>query len=934
MAKYKIVALPKQAEYMELDLTPEEIQKYAKGGYIIEDISVPSLNQNKKGGEPKKKKRKTDDYGRYRSEDGNVRTPITPEMQAVMPPDEWGQYIQEFPEVYTTRTREQQEAMNAAKQMEFLSRLRPKGPSYLYLPDGSLRPQAAQSADWVWGLGLGAASGLGKSAVGAAEALGTRALPYIEGALNTSIPRMASIPGATIGNAAGAYFAGDAIVNRLYPSAGKIQEGKYGEAAADIATGVLDLAGANMLSPAYKGAKATVSELGKFLGTEEGLLSNAYKVNPWAFKPNSEAGYRMIGGKEGYLDAVRSGEIRPTGAYDVAHFNIGQPLNPNRLSAEELIQAGSPGGYKGPYMAEMEEGTWQRMSDAFSNNPEMQEQFKLLGKDKDVWQHPLFGNIKVNDPRLKLYKEHWLRGYKEVPKELPGSPNTSMLDDLNNTRNLSLNDNTPSVPPIRPPRGSAQQKALDELELLRTQTITGQENAKNVFERFKQQKLKDLNTEEGRRRIQEHIDDNMLGQYDQNNLIDLMKDYSSKLPELFQNKNSDEINTLIQRVKDHYKQYPREAKGSGLNSWDELTPEKITNAISNANSFDKAVLRINVAEALAKTDPKYANSFIKITPEEYIKRIEQTQYYDRSVEIADKERLLNSSKAEINFWANQKNQLRRQFNEGSMTEQQYKNLQNELNVRLLKTEEKVKKYEGELKSIHDYINRKNAVASRQANTINIGSGLSNIGDLEPTMTHEWGHNTELALLPGTSNSAIDRNLMDELDYLDEAPEYLFKRLDPDKMLQETAPYDISYQGVSKYKNPEGYFKESLKYFLEGNQGVPGKSHEPTAFAVELRPALKRVGLIKNDFDKVTPEMLETLYTKYIFDPQFQFLDLRIFDIINPTEKSFKTLSRNLNKIKGIAPYAIPIGLGVGAASQQENKFGGELKRTKLRKFID
>ena len=32
---------------------------------------------------------------------------------------------------------------------------------------------------------------------------------------------------------------------------------------------------------------------------------------------------------------------------------------------------------------------------------------KLLGKDKDVWQHPLFGNIKVDDPRLKLYKEHF-----------------------------------------------------------------------------------------------------------------------------------------------------------------------------------------------------------------------------------------------------------------------------------------------------------------------------------------------------------------------------------------------------------------------------------------------------------------------------------------------------------------------------------------------
>jgi hypothetical protein len=43
-------------EYIELDLTPEEIEEYAKGGFIIEDISVPSLNQMKNGGEPKRKK--------------------------------------------------------------------------------------------------------------------------------------------------------------------------------------------------------------------------------------------------------------------------------------------------------------------------------------------------------------------------------------------------------------------------------------------------------------------------------------------------------------------------------------------------------------------------------------------------------------------------------------------------------------------------------------------------------------------------------------------------------------------------------------------------------------------------------------------------------------------------------------------------------------
>ena len=35
----------KGGEYVELDLTPEEIQQYAKGGYVIEDISVPELTK-------------------------------------------------------------------------------------------------------------------------------------------------------------------------------------------------------------------------------------------------------------------------------------------------------------------------------------------------------------------------------------------------------------------------------------------------------------------------------------------------------------------------------------------------------------------------------------------------------------------------------------------------------------------------------------------------------------------------------------------------------------------------------------------------------------------------------------------------------------------------------------------------------------------------
>lgn len=43
--------------YVEAELTPEEIQEYAKGGYIVEDISVPSLNEFPDGGVSKKPKK-------------------------------------------------------------------------------------------------------------------------------------------------------------------------------------------------------------------------------------------------------------------------------------------------------------------------------------------------------------------------------------------------------------------------------------------------------------------------------------------------------------------------------------------------------------------------------------------------------------------------------------------------------------------------------------------------------------------------------------------------------------------------------------------------------------------------------------------------------------------------------------------------------------
>ena len=118
------------------------------------------------------------------------------------------------------------------------------------------------------GPGLGAA---GKALTSGLDVLGL--------ASAKSIPGLASIPGATIGNLLGAGFAADAVVNRLLPIPGQLQRGEYAEAATNALTGALDVGTAGLISPIYKGARSAASELGKFLGTEEGLLSKGYKAS-------------------------------------------------------------------------------------------------------------------------------------------------------------------------------------------------------------------------------------------------------------------------------------------------------------------------------------------------------------------------------------------------------------------------------------------------------------------------------------------------------------------------------------------------------------------------------------------------------------------------------------------------------------------------------
>ena len=317
--------------------------------------------------------------------------------------------------------------------------------------------------DWIWTLPMAGGSAMKSAGTAIADgvgALGTKAMPYITGALETSLPFMKSIPGATVGNAIASGFATDAIVNRLPEGVTQLNNGQYIDATGNILTGLLDVAGAGMMSPLYQGAKSTASELARFLGTEEGLLSNTYKVNPWALKENPEMMlYRarpvgqdinmnmaaQLRAKEAageplkwYQKQLLNPQTNPEILAREKYYGQWFEKDPSRLDfyinpetrnfvdedAIEILRTKLP-------RSEANKLNVSQFDDAKLLSASPKTEF-ILPKDmissaeafpESSWQQLIQEDKVFNTP-------HWLKGYKGVPKELPGSPNTSFLKDL------------------------------------------------------------------------------------------------------------------------------------------------------------------------------------------------------------------------------------------------------------------------------------------------------------------------------------------------------------------------------------------------------------------------------------------------------------------------------------------------------------------------
>ena len=125
---------------------------------------------------------------------------------------------------------------------------------------------------------------------------------------------------------------------------------------------------------------------------ESGLLSNAYKLNPKAFKLNEENLYRQIG-EQGYQDAVQTKVIRSAD-------NKSYP-NPYFAEAKDFDKLGSTGS-----------GATGTRPDFIAEMPMVKEGELLAYPDgKGFW---VAGSPQIPLEDVNLYKKDWLQGYKKM----------------------------------------------------------------------------------------------------------------------------------------------------------------------------------------------------------------------------------------------------------------------------------------------------------------------------------------------------------------------------------------------------------------------------------------------------------------------------------------------------------------------------------------
>ena len=213
----------------------------------------------------------------------------------------------------------------------------------------------------------------------------------------------------------------------------------FGRNIPDAALFALDVMTLGEASLALKTiAKPALKAAAKY-ATEKTALKNAYKLNPYAFKPDPTKYYRQVG-KSAYDDAIIEGKMYSKGQKDLLErnpdinylneynasisadqagkFNLAKPANAPFVQKGNLFypinRKPTGTGYKGTKFADAEYLFEGALPDQ-AVLPRYQEKYlsSLNQSGGAGVVRPEYNDLN----NFKTYQRDWLQGYKEVPKK-------------------------------------------------------------------------------------------------------------------------------------------------------------------------------------------------------------------------------------------------------------------------------------------------------------------------------------------------------------------------------------------------------------------------------------------------------------------------------------------------------------------------------------
>jgi hypothetical protein len=207
-------------------------------------------------------------------------------------------------------------------------------------------------------------------------------------------------------------------------------------------------------------------------------------------------------------------------------------------------------------------------------------------------------------------------------------------------------------------------------------------------------------------------------------------------------------------------------------------------------------------------------------------------------------------------------------------------------------DEELKTVELSIAESEETLNKNYGFYSAESNTMGIQPGAWKNEDIAKIGSHEFGHILGSFGREGKVGTTYLDDKLKTLKLLPDSAEQLkieFPNEAGSKLY--TTAYNVMGEGRDNYQS------KTKKYFEEGSGGT-----ERVPMVSEVREDMLDKGIIKSEYDKITPKMLKDHYKDYK-KTRGEKYPLRIYDVIKNDSENFNIMSEVLNALPMISVAA-------------------------------